>query len=60
MAVVVKDLNMPKCCNECQMCYEYVRDHCWKNGDWFSRSGFDPEKSRLPECQLMAAKVVNA
>lgn len=58
MAVVVKDLKMPKCCNECQMCYEYIRDHCWKNGDWFSRGGFDPEKSRLPECQLMAAKVI--
>jgi hypothetical protein len=39
--------------------YEYVKEHCWKNGDWFSRSGFDPEKNRLPECQLMAAKVVS-
>ena len=58
MAVVVKDLNMPKCCNACLMSYEYVKEHCWKNGDWFSRKGFDPEKSRLPECQLMAAKVI--
>lgn len=55
MSVLIKDMQMPDNCSECQL--EYDQMMCPIAGRWYEQSnldiGFDPNKDRLPECPLV-------
>ena len=56
MAVVIKDMDMPKSCSDCRLNYNQMAcSVTWTR--WWSDTmvllGFDPEKERLKSCPLI-------
>ena len=53
MAVIVKNMNMPRCCSECELCYDMIA--CIVTWKHFYRGNTPPDtdNERLPDCPLI-------
>lgn len=55
MSVIVKGMQMPPTCSECQLAYDFMA--CVVTGNrWYDQdnidAGFDSDNARLPDCPL--------
>lgn len=51
MSVIVKGMDMPMCCDECPMLYEYR--FCALTDDHAKSIGWKTEEKRMPNCPLI-------
>lgn len=51
MAVLIKGMKISKCCDECELLYDYI--YCMANGERISGKGVRTDKKRLPNCPLI-------
>lgn len=51
MSVYIKNMEMPKSCDECPCFSEY--DACDVTGSWKFADEFDKGKERLPDCPIV-------
>lgn len=59
MSIIVKGMDMPKCCYDCQLAYDCMQcivtrtSFIWTGEFRTTRKNFNPETDRLPDCPLV-------